>query len=65
MFLKLNSSNLSIISKNEKDVELHKAVFGIDLTRYEDIDRNTINFINVKKQIIYSVVEVVLEAESK
>jgi hypothetical protein len=65
MFLKLNSSNLSIISKNEKDVELHKAVFDIDLSRYEEIDRNTINFINIKKQIIYSVVEVVLEAESK
>ncbi|KAL4449990.1 hypothetical protein ABPG74_015109 [Tetrahymena malaccensis] len=62
LFLHLNKNSLRELQKKEKDIQVHKQCYGLDLT---DIDIQRLEYVNILKKFAYEIVTNTLEAPSE
>ncbi|EAS00898.1 hypothetical protein TTHERM_00310720 (macronuclear) [Tetrahymena thermophila SB210] len=62
LFLHLNKNSLRELQKKEKDIQVHKQCYGLDLT---DIDIQRLEYVNILKKFAYEIVTNTLEAPNE
>ncbi|KAL4499031.1 hypothetical protein ABPG72_016933 [Tetrahymena utriculariae] len=62
LFLHLNKNSLRELQKKEKDIQVHKQCYGLDLT---NIDIQRMEYVNILKKFAYEIVTNTLEAPSE